>query len=372
MKILHIAETIRGGPATVLSEIIPRQVLEFGEENVGVIIPRQQVQDLENISKICIHGFERRSRILGIPFLIAKAISVIRRFEPDIIHIHSTVAGLLIRPLLVLTQSEARIVYCAHGWSFDMDMSPILQSTLERIEWVLSLRTDKVIAISEYEYGAGLRIGNNRSKLELIRNGICSSPPPVAKASWDDPRLHVLFIGRLDKQKGVDILLDAVAELGARVAVRIVGDSVVNSTKKLKIPDHVKMMGWLCPTGVSGQLAACDLVVMPSRWEGFGLVAIEAMRAGKPVVATRVGGLASIVVDGVTGSLVTKESVAQLSEAIISRSASEWPELGLAGRKRFLQLYTSDRMHRILADVYYSLRVTSEPVLASGKSTSQV
>jgi glycosyltransferase involved in cell wall biosynthesis len=370
MKILHIAETIRGGPATVLSEIIPRQVREFGAENVGVIIPRQQVHDLENISSRCIHEFGRRSRIFGIPFLIAKTISVIRRFQPDIIHIHSTVAGLLIRPLLVLMQSDARIVYCAHGWSFDMDTNPALRYVLERIEWVLSLRTDKVIAISEYEYGAGARIGINGRKLELIRNGICLSPPAVAKAPWDDPRLHVLFIGRLDKQKGVDILLDAVSGLGDRVAVRIVGESVVSSTKKLKIPDHVQMMGWLSPSGVSAQLAVCDLVVMPSRWEGFGLVAIEAMRAGKAVVATNVGGLASIVVDGVTGTLVSKESVSELSDAIISRSASEWPELGLAGRERFVQFYTSDRMYRTLTDLYCSLSVTSEPVLASGKSIS--
>jgi glycosyltransferase involved in cell wall biosynthesis len=359
MKILHIAETIRGGPATVLNEVIPAQEKEFGTQNICIVIPQEHRIDVPNLPPGCIRTFRRPSRIVGIPALIAKTIHVIWTFQPDIIHIHSTIAGLFIRLLPVRSLTGAKIVYCPHGWAFHQELARGFRALLEWIEWALSFRVDRIIAISGFEYQEARRIGISVNRLELIENGISSTQPAIDGARWEDPGLRVLFVGRLDRQKGVDILIESISRLRNLVSVHIVGDNVVSRKKPFVVPDNVRMFGWLAPCFVVAQLVACDVVVMPSRWEGFGQVAIEAMRSGKAVVAARVGGLESIVINGVTGVLVEKEDVSALAEAISSRSAAEWAQLGRKGRQRFLQYYTLDRMHKSLTNLYNSLRDAS-------------
>jgi glycosyltransferase involved in cell wall biosynthesis len=101
-------------------------------------------------------------------------------------------------------------------------------------------------------------------------------------------------------------------------------------------------------------MAACDVVVMPSRWEGFGLVAIEAMRLAKPVVASGVGGLREIIVEGVTGRLVPAEDPVALREALLADSAQRRAQMGSDGRRRFLERYCIDRTHAQLLRLYAS------------------
>ncbi len=115
---------------------------------------------------------------------------------------------------------------------------------------------------------------------------------------------------------------------------------------------HVEFLGWLGHAGVAAQLNAADVVVMPSRWEGFGLVAIEAMRAGKPVVASAVGGLIEIVVDGVTGRLVPAGDAGALGAALSAFDRNGLSQMGDAGRVRFLQHYTSDKTNADLLRLY--------------------
>jgi hypothetical protein len=97
-------------------------------------------------------------------------------------------------------------------------------------------------------------------------------------------------------------------------------------------------------------MAACDVVAMPSRWEGLPIVTLEAMRLGKPLVATRVGGIPEVVIDGKTGFLFDSEDHEALRRLLLSANQAQWAEMGRAGNKWFYEEFV--------------LRKTSQKVLS--------
>jgi len=161
------------------------------------------------------------------------------------------------------------------------------------------------------------------------------TPAPVP-APWEpDDRPVVGFVGRIEPRKGVKDLVAAaprLAEAGVRVV--IVGDDPYGSDPAYRdaVRDSgVEQYGWIeDAAGLMGELA---VLVVPSREEPFGTVLAEAMNAGTPVVATRVGGLAEVVEDGVTGRLVDPGDPDALVEAVIE-VLSRREEMGAAGRER--------------------------------------
>jgi len=107
------------------------------------------------------------------------------------------------------------------------------------------------------------------------------------------------------------------------------------------------------------------VVVVPSRWEGFGLVALEAMRSGCAVLATRVGGLPEVVDEGVTGALFAPDDSDALVHLLVSLTETRLAEMGAAGRRRFEALFHVDRVVNELDAVY------REVLARQAHSTSQ-
>jgi len=336
-----------------LNETLPAQIAELGRENMRVLVPAQHASHLTRIEPRCLRTFHRPRRSVGLFFMAAAAGELLRSFRPDVIHLHSTFAGVAIRPMAPLLARRSFIVYCPHGWVFDVEMPAAARWLLGRIERLLATVTAKIVAISRYEYEAGKQIGIDPGKLVEVVNGI-GDLASKGQAEWEDKRLRVLFVGRMDAQKGFDVLVRAVSGLQEAVKVRAIGAAIHSAGKpagneSAALP-NVEMLGWRSQEDIAAHMLACDVVVIPSRWEGFGLVAIEAMRAGKAVVATSVGGLQSIVVDGVTGRLIPKNDAHSL--AMVLTSALDWAGMGQAGRARYLELYTADRVHRELMSLY--------------------
>lgn len=357
MKVLHIAESIWGGCGTYLNEIVPLQVRSLGAEQVRCLVPQQHAAQLADVPQSLVATFARHSRTAGLPRLAVATLAAVRDWRPDLIHTHSTFAGAVVRGLSSV-RAMPPIVYCPHGWVFDVTRSPGARRVVIAAERLLSHRAHKIVAISDAERVQGEQAGIDPRKIVVVHNGIDSSVP-TGQASWSDPRLKLLFVGRLDRQKGVDVLLAAVHTMGADVCVRIVGEQVVSSGPGLASRNtlsHIEFLGWQDKSSVAAQINACDVVVMPSRWEGFGLVAIEAMRAGKPVVASAVGGLTEVVVDGVTGRLVAPDDPAALGATLAALAASgacvARQRMGEAGRARFMQHYTRDQTNEGLMRVY--------------------
>ncbi|NTF09641.1 glycosyltransferase family 4 protein [Agrobacterium rubi] len=362
MRILHVFETLPGGPATYANETIPTQINDLGAENVRVIVPDAHVNFLKHTPRSCVATFKRRRRLTALPALARTVLREVRAFQPDIIHAHSTFAGLVVRAIGALPGTFPPIVYCPHGWVFDMESLGMLRRPASWGERLLSPLCHTIIAISDHEYRQGIKAGIPADHMVVIENGISSQMPVANAATWDDPRTKVLFVGRLDRQKGVDILLQAAAELKDKAVFRVIGAHVTTrNTLTDVIPSNVELLGWKSSEDIAGHLAVCDVVAMPSRWEGFGLVALEAMRAHKPVIASQVGGLQSVVVDGQTGLLFPPSDAHALATAIASRGANDWARMGTAGYARFIERYRSERTNSTLMQLYRTI-VNEAPV----------
>jgi len=365
MKILHVAESIWGGCGTYLNELVPLQAEALGADNVRVIAPDAHAAILTNVAQQQISTFHRPGRVAGLGYLLLRLIIDIRRFRPDVIHAHSTFAGAWVRCLALVMPRMPKIVFCPHGWSFYTARSSWMRRCMQAAERWQSRLSAAIVAISDTEREAGESAGIRPEKLALIRNGLSPALRTDGRAVWNDSRVKALFVGRLDRQKGVDVLLEAMRALENRVCVRIVGESVVRNSERRVEVRNVEYLGWLNQNAVAEQINACDVVVMPSRWEGFPLVAMEAMRSAKPLVASAVGGLKEIVIDGVTGRLVPADDVEALVNALQSDSQDRLAQMGQTGRDRFLANYSIDKTHMQVLSLYRTVLESSPSAAAT-------
>jgi glycosyltransferase involved in cell wall biosynthesis len=366
LKLLHVAESIRGGCGTYLNELVPLLVRDVGAENICVLVPAQHRSHLANVDDRLTCTFNRPNRLIGLVHLTVSAARRIRVFRPDIVHVHSTFAGAIVRMLSVCMPSMPPIIYCPHGWVFDTARTKWTRRWFEGIERFFSRRCAAIVCISDYERAAAESAGISRHKLALLLNGLPVQPITSQAAMWTDSRIKTLFIGRLDRQKGVDVLLEAVRGLESQISLRIVGESVQSSAQKRCRFAHVEYLGWLDAAAAASQINACDVVVVPSRWEGFGLVALEAMRSGKPVIASAVGGLVEIVVDGQTGRLVPAGDSRALRAAILSVTDGWRARMGAAGLHRFRTRFSIARVHSQHMSLYEA--ILSDRRICSGRA----
>jgi glycosyltransferase involved in cell wall biosynthesis len=169
----------------------------------------------------------------------------------------------------------------------------------------------------------------------------------------------VLTLARLDRQKGLYYLLEAAALVPEAVFV-LAGEgpewpALEAQARALGLTKRVILLGYR--DDVSDLLASCDVFVLPSLFEGLPLSVLEAMAAGKPVVATAIGGTDEAVVDGVTGLLVPPADPAALAKGI--RMVLSDPvlsaRLGAAGRARAHEQFSAEAMVRRVSDVYDEL-----------------
>jgi len=369
MKIVHAAENIKGGVGAYLRDLVVMQREGFGSGVVTVLVPESQRAMVGSPEGVQIVTFDDSgARSINACRLAWRMRQVVGRVQPDVVHLHSTFAGAALRPLMRLFARGATVIYCAHGWAFDRDSSLVSRLGAMLLERVFSRWCDAVVCISEYEMRAARRIGIRAGKLHLISNGIPRDAPPMSdRVKWPDDRRRVLFVGRFDRQKGTDVLLAALAALQDSVFCYLVGDTVLGDAALTSLPPNAQTTGWLSPAQIEAFYRSADVVVVPSRWEGFGLIAVEAMRAELPVIASRVGGLPEIVVDGETGLLIPPADQGALVRALRDLGGEKLATMGRAGRQRFLRHFTLDRVHRQIADLYES---AGEEAVSTQASTS--
>ncbi|MGH9643773.1 MAG: glycosyltransferase family 4 protein [Terriglobales bacterium] len=292
------------------------------------------------------------NRVVSALCLARRTLKVISEFDPHIVHIHSTFAGAILRPLLAGRRCRATIIFCPHGWAFDRDVGPLARRCMKWLERLWSHWCDAIVCVSEHERKAGAGIGIVERKLVLIRNGLPSRAPAAAPVSvdWPNDTTRLLFVGRFDRQKGIDILFAALRDIGHEIFAVIAGDSLRAGLGEL--PSNARYAGWLTPGQLEAYYRRAEVVVMPSRWEGLPLVALEAMRAGVPIIASGVGGLPEIVEDGKTGILIRRTDKESLVETLRSLKTNPLRAMGEAGRRRFLDNFTIDDAHTKLFQLY--------------------
>ena len=209
--------------------------------------------------------------------------------------------------------------------------------------------------------------------LGVPRSRITVVPMPLDDAAVSAPVPHsgasrLLFVGRLVERKGAEFALRALAVLrqsGRAATLTIVGDGPERAALEtlagdLGIAEATTFTGVLSPHEVGDWYARSDALLLPAvtDWkgeqEGFGMVLVEAMRAGLPVVASRSGGIADVVRDDETGVLVPERDVAALAAAItrLIDSPSLARRLGDAGQAAVRQRFAPEAIARVFDEVY--------------------
>lgn len=367
MKLLHVTESVQGGIATYLDTIAPAQQARFDPEELGFLVTPAGAASLRDVAPGYRHEVTP-ARGAGLAFLryardVARAV---RRFQPEVIHAHSTFAGVVVRILGLLGGHRAQVIYCPHGWSFDRHDGRVRALAYRVLERALAGLATRIVCISKHEYRQARRLGIPRRRLALACNGLPPVPAagaakPTGSSAAGDP-LRLAFVGRLDRQKGVDVLHAALARLPRPWHLVCVGAPVLDdASPEGGLPagaedGRIVATGWLDAEGVAAVLAGCDVVVVPSRWEGFGLVAIEAMRQGRAVIASKVGGLRDIVLDGETGALVPPGDAAALATRLAALDRPTLAAWGTAGYQRHRAFFTDARLIARLDAVYAAVQ----------------
>ncbi|WP_265333514.1 glycosyltransferase [Paenibacillus guangzhouensis] len=277
----------------------------------------------------------------------------IKEINPDIVHVHGTFAGFFLRTLFFFKKKRPVVIYCSHGWAFLMDTSSWKRKVFATVERVLSLRTDFIIHISKHEYEMALQYGLSAKKSVVVYNGVSDAPSsPAVPFDVKRDKINLLYVGRFDRQKGFDLLLEVFKENRfTDVHLYLVGDTVLKDCD-YDYPSNAVKIGWVDNSEIDRYMKACDAVIVPSRWEGFGIVAIEALRNKKPVIASNRGALPEIVQHGVNGYIFdfdNKEALVNIIQGL-SKQQLEW--MGENGEEIFYEKFHSNQMNTQIERLY--------------------
>jgi 1,4-alpha-glucan branching enzyme len=265
--------------------------------------------------------------------LIARAESLLSTGRYDLIHAHDWLVGRAALELkrryglpLVTTIHATEMGRGSASWSG-------YRRTIHEIERLLVAESDRVICCSRYMASFLTQtLDLPAERMDVIPNGVDPSKYADARQACAPPgdgtdtgELSILFVGRLVHEKGVHGLLaafDEVASQQPRARLVVVGDgpmrrSLMEEAVRRRIHPKVRFEGFVAQNRLLHLMGSSRVFVVPSLYEPFGIVALEAMASKIPVVVSDVGGLGEIVEDGVTGSKVPPGDIGALAHAIL-------------------------------------------------------
>lgn len=275
--------------------------------------------------------------------------------RPDVILLHSSKAGLVGR---LVTRGRTPTVFAPHSWSFEAAHGATAAAAL-RWERFAARWTHRFLCVSDAERDLGIGSGV-RGSYVIARNGIdvTSLKPPADRQSvrrslgLEQVDHALVCVGRLCEQKGQDVLLQAWPEIaGTHRTLTFVGDGP--DLDRLRGQTHdprVRFLGGMDRQVALDWLAAADLVVLPSRWEGMALVPLEALAVGSPVVATDVNGAREAITPEV-GAVCPPEDPGALASAVnqwLSNTERNMEQVRAACRDRAVSAFDVEKTIGIL------------------------
>ena len=293
-------------------------------------------------------------------------IKQIRDFSPDVIHTHTSKAGLLGRFAGLIAAPRTKRVHTFHGHLLEGYFSKFKTALLVKSESMLAKKTHRLIAMGNQVKSDLLKVGIGKdSKYSvffpgLIPANIISKAQARTEFKLDLDAIYCLFVGRLTQIKRPDRLLDTISELKQRhvdVKFLIAGDGDLSDSVSARISKEnlpVLMLGWQRDT--SAAFSSADIMLLCSDNEAVSLVLIEGSQHSLPLVSTNVGAVGDVVVDHSTGYLTESNPIA-LADAIekLARDAQLRKMMGEAGKARAAQYFSLDRMIKDHSDLYRSL-----------------
>ena len=229
-----------------------------------------------------------------------------------------------------------------------------------------AFNASRVITFSEFSkilVLKGLRKKKGK-KVMVVAPGIDSTWLEVKRQA--EGSMDLVLWGRMEDEKGISELLRTLKEVAGRipqVRLHLIGEgnmteSYQKQAKILGVLDRVNFHGWMEVDAIQQFTAKCAVGVFPSRVESFGLSMAEAMGAGLPIIATRVGALPELIEDGVTGTLVPSGNIPALYRAILEKleNPDRAQTLADAGRELVRQRFSWDQSAREMTEIYQAVR----------------
>jgi glycosyltransferase involved in cell wall biosynthesis len=370
IKILHVLTTTAGG----LGQAVLSLVLHLDPERFEVTVAFGPGYPLdrkfaEGGLRVVPIRMKRGLRAINL-FGFWDLYRLIRKERFDVVHTHAPIAGFLGRVAAKLVGVEV-VIFTLHGGS-DLNNRSLLIRFLSRFaQKLLDRCTDYYVAVSDYVQKRWLQ---NQSaapeRLILIYHGTdLRTLPPHTDLSEKRKMLGLPLeetligtVGLLETQKGTEDFIRAIPlVIDAFPACRfvVIGDGPLRShleavAAQVGISQSVTFVGWR--TDAAELMGILDLFCLPSLWESFGLVLLEAMAYAKPIVATDVGGIPDVITNGESGLLVPPEDPVSLSKAIVYLLAHPEiaREMGRKGEARLRERFTLERMVQQHESLYLS------------------
>ncbi len=344
-----------GGQVTVLTLArgLDREIFEVivASEEGGPLVDELEKMGIRHVPV-------KLGKYLGLS--VARTIAeLLRDNAVDIPHTHGGIAGLYGR-LAARKAGTPAVVHTVHGIHYLHYRNPAAKRAFIALERRLSRFTDAVVFVSaaDMEKAVRLRLALP-PKARIIRNGVT----PIARERLRDPaavraelgavgKPLVVAVSRLHRQKGVEFLLRAVPLVRAEIPdVRVVvagggplAKRLGTELKALRIVDNAALLGER--KDALDILAAADLFVLPSLWEGLPYVLVEAAALGKPIVATDIDGVREVIRSGATGVLVPPRDPGALAASILLllKDKAFADSLGAAARAEIPPKFSIERM----------------------------
>ncbi len=284
--------------------------------------------------------------------------------QPDIIFTHGFNGAIMMLILRIFKGVKVKTVLTYHG----RYQAP--NKLKKPLEWVynnLSIAayrhiSNMTICVAEYSRKYLKSKGVPEEKITTVHNGITdiTSPTPI---NLDNTSINIITASRIDKIKGLNVLLDALSLLknkGVKFHYYMVGEGpeleiLKQQCSTLNLVDEVSFVGY--QNNIPSWLVAADIFVIPSFYENHSIAILEAMRAGKAIIATKVGGNGESISHMNEGVLIQSHDSQALADALelLIADNSLRQKLALNARKRFINEFTEDAMKRNIANVLKSL-----------------
>jgi len=366
MRVLHVSAPTTEGCAVVALASIRAQLARGWNVTVACPSDGWLGHEARALGAQVRWWSARREPTRGVPGELTALAAVVRDVDPDLVHLHSSKAGLVGRLLL---RGRRTTVFQPHGWSFlaATGTTGRLALAWERraMRW-----TDQLVCVSEEEHQVAADRGVRGPTL-MLPNGVDLQRWPLrdredrlrARAELGlDPSPLAVCVGRLTEQKGQRDLLTVWPQVRDRVPqarLALIGDGPdrADLDRVASQLPGVSLLG--NRSDVATWLSAADVVAVPSHWEGMALVPLEAMASGRSVVAARVTGVAESVPEG-AGAVVPVGPGPALVDALADRLADPAgtadPE-GLVGHQHVVAHHDATTSAEALAASYLRLLV---------------
>jgi glycosyltransferase involved in cell wall biosynthesis len=280
----------------------------------------------------------------------------LHKFKPDVVHLHSSKAGILGR--IAAKSLFLPVVFTAHGWAFTEGVSKAQACIYRLVERLMARFANVIITVSDYDRGLALEYGvGSGSRIITVHNGM-----PTASISKDSSAtgtaVKLIMVARFEAPKKHLELLDALVRIRALDwTLELVGEGplfedVESAVVRYGLTGRVTLSG-ACDD-VERRLSCSDIFLLVSDWEGLPLTILEAMRAGLPVVASKVGGVPEAVEHGATGFLVSRNDHRGLADSIgqLIQSRELREKMGRSGQAKFCRQFSFKCMLEKTLGVY--------------------